>query len=55
VCFQQYPQVLPDTKTLVQLLENSTVSRDAYLVTFDIESMYPSINKLRLLQPAAMQ
>jgi hypothetical protein len=28
----------------VQLLENSTVSRDAYLVTFDVESMYPSIN-----------
>jgi hypothetical protein len=44
VCFQQYPQVLPDTKTLVQLLESSTVSRDAYLVTFDVESMYPSIN-----------
>lgn len=44
VCFQQYPQVLPDTKTLIQLLECTTISRDAYLVTFDVESMYPSID-----------
>lgn len=46
VCFQQFPQVLPDTKTLVKLLESSTISRDAYLVTFDVESMYPSINNV---------
>jgi hypothetical protein len=42
-CSEQCPDVLPDSKTLeVQLLETTTVSRDAYLVTFDVESMYPS-------------
>jgi hypothetical protein len=30
-CFEQCPDVLPDSKTLVQLLETTTViSRDAY-------------------------
>jgi hypothetical protein len=43
-CRQLFPQVLPDSRTLVPLLENTTVSRDAFLVTFDVESMYPSID-----------
>lgn len=42
-CFRLFPQVLPDSKTLVSLLENTTVPQHAFLVTFDVESMYPSI------------
>ena len=44
VCYAQYPQVLPDSKALVRLLEHTSVGKDAWLVTFDVESMYPSIN-----------
>jgi len=36
--------VLPDSKALVRLLEHTTVGKDAWLVTFDVESMYPSID-----------
>lgn len=43
-CLRQFDHVLPDTRALVRLLESTTVSRDAYLVTFDVESMYPSID-----------
>jgi hypothetical protein len=48
-CFEQCADVLPDSKTLVQLLETTTVSRDAYLVTFDVES---TVSQHR--QPAAI-
>ena len=44
VCYTQYPQVLPDSKALVCLLEHTSAGKDAWLVTFDVESMYPSIN-----------
>ena len=53
VCYAQYPQVLPDSKTLVQLLERTTVGRDAWLVTFDVESMYPSINNAEAITACA--
>jgi hypothetical protein len=43
-CQQLYPQVLPDSKTMVRELEGSRVGRDAFSVTFDTESMYPSID-----------
>lgn len=43
-CYSQFPQVLPDSITLVRLLEQTTVSKDAFLVTFDVENMYPSID-----------
>lgn len=43
-CASKYPQVLPDSTTLVRLLESSVVSADAFLVTFDVENMYPSID-----------
>lgn len=52
-CFQQYGHVLPDTKTLVQVLESTSVSRDAFLVTFDVESMYPSINNSQAITACA--
>ena len=44
VCYSKFEQVLPNSTTLVKLLESSVVSADAYLVTFDIENMYPSID-----------
>jgi hypothetical protein len=37
----------------VQLLETTTVSRDAYLVTFDVESMYPSIDNTAAISACA--
>ena len=43
-CYRQFPQVLPNSTTLVKLLESSVVSAEAYLVTFDIENMYPCID-----------
>ena len=43
-CHHLFPQVLPDSRALVRLLERSTVGRDAFLVTFDVVSMYPSID-----------
>ena len=43
-CYRLYPQVLPDSRTLVRELEGSTVGRNAFLVTFDVDSMYPSID-----------
>jgi hypothetical protein len=52
-CCEQCPDVLPDSKTLVQLLETTTVSRDAYLVTFDVESMYPSIDNTAAISACA--
>jgi hypothetical protein len=52
-CFKQCPDVLPDSKTLVQLLETTTVSREAYLVTFDVESMYPSIDNTAAISACA--
>jgi hypothetical protein len=53
VCYQQFPQVLRDSKALVQVLEQTTVSRDAWLVTFDVESMYPSIDNASAVQACA--
>jgi hypothetical protein len=52
-CHKLFSQVLPDSRTLVKLLEQSTVSRDAYLVTFDVESMYPSINNAEAINACA--
>jgi hypothetical protein len=43
-CAARYPQVLPDSRALITLLESTTVSRNSFLVTFDVESMYPSID-----------
>ena len=52
-CNRQFDHVLPDTRTLVRLLESTTVCRDAYLVTFDVESMYPSINNAEAVTACA--
>jgi hypothetical protein len=53
VCYQQFPQVLPDSKALVHLLEHTPVARDAWLVTFDVESMYPSIDNASAVHACA--
>lgn len=52
-CFQLYPQVLRDSKSLVTLLESASVSRQAYLVTFDVENMYPSIDNRAAIDACA--
>jgi hypothetical protein len=43
-CAAAYPQVLPDSRALVMQLEASRVVRESYLVTFDVVSMYPSLD-----------
>jgi hypothetical protein len=43
-CASKFEQVLPDSIALVRLLEEKVVSADAFLVTFDVENMYPSID-----------
>jgi hypothetical protein len=53
VCFKKYEQVLPNSTTLVKLLESSVVSANAYLVTFDIENMYPSIDNDAAIEACA--
>lgn len=53
VCFNKFEQVLPNSTTLVKLLESSVVSADAYLVTFDIENMYPSIDNDAAIEACA--
>jgi len=49
-CFRQFDQVLPNSTTLVKLLESSVVSAEAYLVTFDIENMYPCIDNAAAIE-----
>lgn len=53
VCFKKFEQVLPNSTALVKLLETSVVSADAYLVTFDIENMYPSIDNAAAIEACA--
>ena len=43
-CMARFPQVLPDSRALIRELEATSVARDSYLVTFDVVSMYPSID-----------
>jgi len=43
-CSARFPQVLPDSRALIRQLEATTVARDSLLVSFDVESMYPSID-----------
>ena len=43
-CAAAFPHVLPDSRALIRQVESTPVSRDAFLVTFDVESMYPSID-----------
>jgi hypothetical protein len=38
------PTVLMDARELIRELQGMTVSRDAVLVTFDVESLYPNID-----------
>jgi hypothetical protein len=52
-CWRLYPQVLPDSRTLVRELYDSKVSCDAFLATFDMESMYPSIDYARAVPACA--
>lgn len=52
-CFRLYPQVLRDSKSLVTLLESASVSRQAFLVTFDVENMYPSIDNRAAIDACA--
>jgi hypothetical protein len=43
-CSAKFPHVLPDSRALVVQLESTLVARDSLLVSFDVESMYPSID-----------
>jgi hypothetical protein len=43
-CAAAYPHVLPDSRALIRDLESMAVAREALLVTFDVESMYPSVD-----------
>ena len=43
-CAAAFPHVLPDSRALVRQLESTPVARGAFLVTFDVESMYPSVD-----------
>jgi hypothetical protein len=49
-CYSKYDQVLPNSTALMKLLESSRVAVDAYLVTFDIENMYPSIDNAATIE-----
>lgn len=53
VCYSQFQQVLPNSTTLVKLLESSVVAADSFLVTFDIENMYPSIDNAAAIEACA--
>jgi hypothetical protein len=52
-CYSQYEQVLPNSTALVKLLESSEVAADSFLVTFDIENMYPSIHNEAAIEACA--
>ena len=41
---RQQPTVLFDSRQLIRMLHGMKVSRDALLVTFDVESLYPNID-----------
>jgi len=43
-CTEAFPQVLPDSRALIHQLEAVHVARDSLLVTFDVQSMYPSVD-----------
>ena len=43
-CAQAHPHVLPDSRALIVQLESTHVASGSILVTFDVESMYPSID-----------
>lgn len=43
-CTEAFPHVLPDSRALVVQVESTPVARDSFLVTFDVESMYPSVD-----------
>jgi hypothetical protein len=53
-CFKRFPQVLPDSRTLIVDLESTLVARDSLLVSFDVESMYPNVD-VNLAVTACMQ
>lgn len=42
-CLKDYPEVLVDRTQFVRELEGLTVSEDAWLLTFDVESLYPHV------------
>lgn len=42
-CLVDYPTVVTDRTHLIRELEGLRVSRDAWLLTFDIESLYPHV------------
>ena len=51
-CKNRYDHVLPDLRTLIRKLEGVQVSCDAFLVTFDVVAMYPSIDNEEAIEAA---
>ena len=51
-CKNRYDHVLPDSRTLIRKLEGVQVSCDAFLVTFDVVAMYPSIDNEEAIEAA---
>jgi hypothetical protein len=49
----KYDTVLRDRTHLVAALEQCTVTADTYLLTFDVESLYPSIDQQQCAQACA--
>ena len=49
----RYDTVLRDRTHLVTALEQCTVTADTYLLTFDVESLYPSIDQQQCAQACA--
>ena len=43
-CAQRFPQVLPDSRTMIRQLDGVQVARNSILVSFDVVDMYPSID-----------
>jgi hypothetical protein len=50
----QYDTILRDRTDLVSLLEQTTVSKDAFLLTFDVESLYPNIDQAEAVKACAI-
>lgn len=49
----RYDTILQDRTHLISLLENTEVTADTYLLTFDVESLYPCIDQVECVNACA--
>ena len=47
---QKYPSIAKNTKSVLQRLETTTLPQECFLVTYDVERLYPSINLRQAIQ-----